>query len=285
MNIKNASLGGLAFTILFTWAVFVVDMMFFPTILLIAIPSVRVTLLRREYISYFHGVFTAYIAVVIQYVCGVKITIYSKDPDIFKERANTLIICNHRTRIDWMFAFYYYCAIIDMGAYSRIILKDALKSVPIHGWAMQQCLYIFLQRSRDADVPHIYNVMSYLLKTSQKVALLLFPEGTDLSDSNIAKSNVYAREHNLPEYKYVLHPKPTGFFVTSQALRHHGGCVHDITMGYHDVNEGQRPDEKALLLGLQLNGHNKISLTMSKIENVHRSAPEGDTHRCRSYSY
>lgn len=95
----------------------------------------------------------------------------------------------------------------------------------------------------------IYNTMSYLLRTSEKVALLLFPEGTDLSNSNIRKSNDYAAKHNLPEYKYVLHPKSTGFFVSLQAMRHHGGSVHDITVAFKDKNEGQRPGEKELILG------------------------------------
>lgn len=117
------------------------------------------------------------------------------------------------------------------------------------GWAMQHSLYIFLQRSRENDIPHIYNTMSYLLKTSDKVALLLFPEGTDLSASNIKKSNVYAAKNNLPEYKYVLHPKSTGLFVSLQAMRHHGGCVHDISVAFKDKNEGERPGEKELMLG------------------------------------
>jgi lysocardiolipin and lysophospholipid acyltransferase len=115
---------------------------------------------------------------------------------------------------------------------------------------MQHCLYIFLQRNRENDIPHIYNTMSYLLKTSEKIALLLFPEGTDLSATNIAKSNAYAAKNNLPEYKYVLHPKSTGFFVSLQAMRHHGGCVHDISVAYKDRIEGERPNEKALMLGL-----------------------------------
>jgi hypothetical protein len=42
------------------------------------------------------------------------------------------------------------------------------------------------------------------------LSLLIFPEGTDLSDSNIIKSNKYANQNGLEEMKYVLHPKSTG---------------------------------------------------------------------------
>ena len=72
-------------------------------------------------------------------------------------------------------------------------------------------LYIFLSRERIKDVPHIKRLISYLWKkTGSKITILLFPEGTDLSDSNIEKSNDFAREHGLQEYRQVLHPKPAG---------------------------------------------------------------------------
>jgi hypothetical protein len=48
----------------------------------------------------------------------------------------------------------------------------------------------------------------------QLLSLLIFPEGTDLSDINIAKSNMYAKEKDLPERKYVLYPKSTGEMVS-----------------------------------------------------------------------
>lgn len=249
MGVKGASLSGLAFFSLFSFAVFVIDLLYFPAAILLLIPSTRITYLRRSYISYFHGIFAAYIAQLITHVCGIKIHLYANDPQILKEKSNCLIISNHRTRIDWMFSYYYYGVLINMGSCIRIIVKDMLKSLPIYGWAMQHALYIFLQRNRDNDIPHIYNTMSYLLKTSEKMALLLFPEGTDLSESNIRKSNTYAAKHNLPEYKYVLHPKSTGFFVSLQAMRHHEGSVHDITVAFKDKIDGERPGEKALMLG------------------------------------
>lgn len=41
-------------------------------------------------------------------------------------------------------------------------------------------------------------------------SIFLFPEGTDLSESNKIKSNTFARENNLPLLEYVLYPKPSG---------------------------------------------------------------------------
>lgn len=51
------------------------------------------------------------------------------------------------------------------------------------------------------------------------VQILLFPEGTDLSPSNIVRSNKYADKNNLPNYKHVLHPKTTGFVFLVETMR------------------------------------------------------------------
>lgn len=47
-----------------------------------------------------------------------------------------MIICNHRTRVDWMFLW---CLCLQQGQLSglKIVLKESLKSVPGFGWASQ----------------------------------------------------------------------------------------------------------------------------------------------------
>jgi 1-acyl-sn-glycerol-3-phosphate acyltransferase len=261
------SVRGVVFMTIFTFAVFVVDILFAPCALLLLVPVRGVVLARRRYISLVTRFFSEFAMELIQRVCGTKIYVYSAGPsgasapEFIHERVGPLVICNHRTRVDWLYCFWWYGAYVHMGEYLRVVLKDALRSVPFYGWAMQMSMYIFLQRSRDADVPHIYNVMSYLLKTSEKVSTLIFPEGTDLSESNVRKSNQYARERGLPEYRYVMYPKPTGFMTCAEAVRDFRaslgsgegageGCyVHDLTMAFKDYLPGERPNEKSLLLG------------------------------------
>ena len=88
-----------------------------------------------------------------------------------------------------MFAGWCYASIFNLNSSLRVILKDSLRSVPLFGWAMQIMMYIFLSRKREIDVPHIKRMFSYLLCTGATPSLLLFPEGTDLSESNKKKSN------------------------------------------------------------------------------------------------
>ena len=88
-----------------------------------------------------------------------------------------------------MFAGWCYASKFNLNSSLRIILKDSLRSVPLFGWAMQIMMYIFLSRKREMDIPHIKRMLSYLLCTGATPTLFLFPEGTDLSESNKKKSN------------------------------------------------------------------------------------------------
>ncbi len=74
-----------------------------------------------------------------------------------------------------------------------------------------------MQRKKERDVPHMRRMLRHLTSLvwpgaarQRLLALLVFPEGTDLSESNVMKSNVFARERGLPELQYVLHPKSAG---------------------------------------------------------------------------
>lgn len=74
-------------------------------------------------------------------VCQVKIT---GDYVEFGEAA--LIICNHRTRVDWMFLW---VLCLRQGQLSglKIVLKESLKGIPGFGWATQvneRMLYYFV---------------------------------------------------------------------------------------------------------------------------------------------
>lgn len=136
-----------------------------------------------------------------------------------------------------------------MSAYLKVILKEALRYVPIFGWAAQLMLYIFLGRDREQDIPHIKRAISYLLHTDEKVVFLLFPEGTDLSPSNLQRSMEFSKEKGLREYSQVLYPRPAGFVACLRSLKGQGLSIHDLTVAYKDYPGGTRPTEKDFLWG------------------------------------
>lgn len=88
--------------------------------------------------------------------------------------------------------------------------------MPGVGWSLQALRFLFLHRNLERDGPHMAALLGYLRDSRYPLVLLLFPEGTDLSRDNLAKSHAFARERGLPEYQYVLHPRTSGFVQAVQ---------------------------------------------------------------------
>ena len=83
--------------------------------------------------------------------CGIKIFLHESKNDKNKHFSkSSIIIMNHRTRLDWLF---YFCILYRYNALSKIkiILKDGLKKIPGPGWAMQTALFIFIKRHWQTD--------------------------------------------------------------------------------------------------------------------------------------
>ena len=97
------------------------------------------------------------------------------------------------------------------------------------------------------------NGLRYFNRSRYPLQLLLFPEGTDLSDHNKAKSQQFAKDNQLQVYEHVLHPRTRGFIkcieeMTKDDYLH---SVVDITIAYKgnvpqnesDIAAGRWPDE------------------------------------------
>lgn len=175
---------------------------------------------------------------------GVKVIITG---DAFVPGERSVIIMNHRTRMDWLFLWnclmrYSYLRL------EKICLKASLKSVPGFGWAMQAAAYIFIHRKWKDDQSHFEDIIDYFCDIREPLQLLLFPEGTDFTENSKARSNEFAEKNGLPKYEYVLHPRTTGFTFVVERLREGKNldAVHDITVAYpHNIPQ----TEKHLVLG------------------------------------
>ena len=114
----------------------------------------------------------------------------------------------------------------------------------ITGWGMQMSLYIFLKRKWTEDENHLTNMLTYFGKMHYPVHLILFPEGTDLSESNKKRDRDYSEKNGLPINKYVMHPRTTGFVHCMEVLNetyNTGISVCDITIGYNGkITQGEK---------------------------------------------
>jgi len=151
--------------------------------------------------------------------------------DNVRSNERTLILLNHRTYFDWLFLWSW---ILRFGSlqHEKIILKSVLKLLPGAGWAMQCFQFLFIHRRWESDQPHMTKLLTNFVKQDYPLQLLIFPEGTDMNNKGIEKSNEFATKNNLPLYKQVLHPRTTGFKHAISLLRGHIDAVYDITVGY-----------------------------------------------------
>eukprot|EP00966_Prymnesium_polylepis_P033695 783109-Prymnesium_polylepis.1 len=148
-----------------------------------------------------------------------------------------------------------FCARAGICRQLKIALKAPLKKAPLFGWAMQAFQFVFLSRSnREADVDCLQRTLAHSAADDAPLALLIFPEGTDLSPANAAKSDEHARAAGLSAYTQVLHPRTAGFLATVDALGGRLGAVYDLTVEYDNhpsvaASADPRPSEGALLRG------------------------------------
>ncbi|XP_053238977.1 lysocardiolipin acyltransferase 1 isoform X1 [Podarcis raffonei] len=166
----------------------------------------------------------------LEIVFGAKVVITG---DGFIPGERSVIIMNHRTRMDWMFLWncllrYSYLRL------EKICLKSSLKGIPGFGWAMQVAAFIFIHRRWEEDKNHFENMLDYFCDINEPLQLLIFPEGTDLTDNTKARSNEFAEKNGLQKYEYVLHPRTTGFTFIVERLRDGNNldAIHDITVAY-----------------------------------------------------
>ena len=110
---------------------------------------------------------------------------------------------------------------------------------------MQAAHFLFLSRKWASDEKYITESLAYF--RDYPVQLLLFPEGTDLSESNKLKSQQYAEKNGLPKYEYVLHTRTKGFVHCLREMRRGGAAVPvvDVSIAY----VGPIPQNESDMLG------------------------------------
>ncbi|XP_055721694.1 lysocardiolipin acyltransferase 1-like [Salvelinus fontinalis] len=147
----------------------------------------------------------------LELVFGVMVVITG---DGFIPEEHSVIIMNHRTHLEWMFLW---CCLLR---YSYLRLeKIYLKVGP---------------QPQEEDHSHMENMLEYFCDIREPLQLLLFPEGTDLTDYTRARSDDFAEMNDLPKFEYVLQHRTTGFTFIMDSLRNGNNldAIHDITVAY-----------------------------------------------------
>jgi hypothetical protein len=105
----------------------------FPVVLLIPLHSLTIITLRRRWSNYVAGQYFDFVASMIGLMGDCNIYIYSNDDNILKDNG-VIMISNHPTKMDWIFAGWVYSNIANRNSELKFIVRDSLRSIPIFGW-------------------------------------------------------------------------------------------------------------------------------------------------------
>ncbi|RYH15730.1 lysophospholipid acyltransferase family protein [archaeon] len=161
----------------------------FPSVILVFFSHFPFILRLRQQINLqLNEIYFEFAAFLLYYLCSIKVILHLSDKSVLQDQS-FLVICNHRSTVDMMFTAWCYATFLDTYPHLLFILKDTLRSLPFFGYCMQILMYIFLSRKKEQDVPHIHSMLGYMSRNyCAAQSVVIFPEGTDLSPSNILKN-------------------------------------------------------------------------------------------------
>ncbi|KAK4878651.1 hypothetical protein RN001_011157 [Aquatica leii] len=140
----------------------------------------------------------SYPTVLLEVLCGCDVQILG-DPVMANE--TSLLIMNHRTRTDWNFLWpaVYHCTrgSIKYKYPTKFVLKDIIKHIPGIGWIMQLACFLYIKRNWVYDRKKIDRYINYFCEICYKYSLLIFPEGTDFTETTKENSFVYLAQKLL----------------------------------------------------------------------------------------
>lgn len=135
---------------------------------------------------------------------------------------------------DWLYLWWVaYTA--KMHGYLYIILKESLKYVPLLGIGMQFYGFIFLARKWEQDKPRFVHRLSKLSRGKDPMWLMIFPEGTNLSDNGRVASAKFAKKMGREDFRHQLIPRTTGLRFCLEQLQGSVEWVYDCTVAYEGV--------------------------------------------------
>jgi len=161
-----------------------------------------------------------------------------------------LMIANHQLYSDWLYLWWVgYTNKPQMHGHIYIILKESLKYVPFIGQGMMFFGFIFMSRNWAKDKSRLaYRINKLKTRHSGPLSdskgfdpmwLMIFPEGTNLSDNGRLKSAKWAEKQGLKDMQHQLLPRSTGTFFCLNELKGTVDWVYDCTMAYEGVPRGK----------------------------------------------
>lgn len=195
----------------------------------------------------------------------------------FPERM--ILIANHQLYSDWLYLWWVaYTA--RLHGFLYIILKESLKHIPVVGWGMRFYGFIFLARKWEQDQPRFKHRLSKLAAggNQEPMWLMIFPEGTNLSDNGRKASARYAEKAGLKDLRHLLLPRATGLRFCLENLKDSVEWVYDCTVAYEGIPRGKFGQDYFTLSSTYFQGRPPKSVNMHWRRFAVSSIPISDPH-------
>ncbi|BAT91823.1 hypothetical protein LR48_Vigan05g193700 [Vigna angularis] len=165
----------------------------------------------------------------IDWWAGIKIELHT-DSETFQlmGKENALVICNHRSDIDWLIGWVLAQRCGCLGS-TVAIMKKEVKYLPVLGWSMWFAEYIFLERSWKKDETSLKSGFEHLEHMPLPFWLALFVEGTRFTQTKLLQAQEFAASKGLPTPRNVLIPRTKGFVTAVNNLRTFVPAIYDCT--------------------------------------------------------
>ncbi|RCH95119.1 hypothetical protein CU098_007294 [Rhizopus stolonifer] len=161
-----------------------------------------------------------------------------------------IMIANHQIYADWIYVWFLAYLSKAHGSL-KIMLKYSLSLVPIYGI-----------RKLEYDKDNIINNLQKTKKRNRPLWLVLFPEGTVISDDARQKSKNYATKLHMDDFKFTLLPRTTGLMLCRDTLDNSVEWLYDLTIAYPGIEPGENPEDVMTMKRIfcEGNGPHKIHI-------------------------
>ncbi|RDW84685.1 putative 1-acyl-sn-glycerol-3-phosphate acyltransferase gamma [Coleophoma cylindrospora] len=184
-----------------------------------------------------------------------------------------VMIANHQIYTDWIYLWWSaYANSPQMHGHIYIILKESLKYVPVIGTAMMFYGFIFMSRKMAKDQARLAHRLGKLrqvhsgpmsgTKGLDPMWLLIFPEGTNISDNTKPRSDQWAEKIGVKPMRHLLLPRSTGTFFCLNELKDTVDYVYDCAVAYEGVPRGEFGQDYFTLTSSYLEGRPPKSVNM-----------------------
>ncbi|KAK2439211.1 1-acyl-sn-glycerol-3-phosphate acyltransferase [Trifolium repens] len=165
----------------------------------------------------------------VDWWAGVKIELYadSENFELFGKE-NALLICNHRSDIDWLVGWVLAQRVGCLGS-TVAIMKKEVKYLPVLGWSMWFADFLFLERNWAKDEQTLKSGFKQQVRNPVPFWLALFVEGTRFTQSKLIAAQEFATSRGMPVPKNVLVPRTKGFVTAVTQTRTFIPVIYDCT--------------------------------------------------------